>query len=61
MGGSTTLDGNARLQEVLAVVKAKVAAADRATIEELVRRYYGQVALEDLAERDLLAGRGIGA
>ncbi len=51
MGAGTTPGGSERLQEVLALVRAKVAAADRATIEDLVRRYYGQVDPEDLMER----------
>ena len=51
MGAGTTPDGNARLQDVLALVRAKVPAAERATIEDLVRRYYGQVDPEDLALR----------
>ncbi|MEO8674902.1 MAG: NAD-glutamate dehydrogenase, partial [Casimicrobiaceae bacterium] len=51
MGAGTTPGESERLQEVLALVTAKVAAADRATIEDLVRRYYGQVDPEDLDER----------
>ena len=51
MAAGTTPGENERLQQVLALVEAKVAAADRATIEELVRRYYGQVDPEDLALR----------
>ena len=50
MGAGTPGD-NERLQQVLALVQAKVAAADRATLDELVRRYYGQVDPEDLALR----------
>ena len=47
----TTTGENERLQQVLAIVQAKIPAADRATIDELVRRYYGQVDPEDLALR----------
>ena len=49
--GAWTPGDNERLQQVLALVQAKVAAADRATLDELVRRYYGQVDPEDLALR----------
>src|SRR4030095_5457414 len=45
----TTTGENERLQQVLSLVQAKIPAADRATIDELVRRYYGQVDPEDLA------------
>jgi hypothetical protein len=51
MGARTTPGENERLQQVLALVQAKVAAADRATIEDLVQRYYGRVDPEDLALR----------
>src|SRR5437762_10975629 len=46
-----TSDNNERLNQVVALVQARVAASDRATIQELVRRYYGQVDPEDLALR----------
>ena len=51
MVAATSTDENERLQQVLALVEAKVAAEDRATIDQLVRRYYGQVDPEDLALR----------
>jgi glutamate dehydrogenase len=52
MDEGTQSGGNERLEQVVALVQARVAAADRATIEELVRRYYGQVDPEDLALRE---------
>jgi len=42
---------NERQAQVAALVRAKIAASSRATIEELVDRYFGQVDPEDLAER----------
>src|SRR5437879_11400005 len=51
MDEGTTSGSNERLNQVVALVQARVAAADRATIQELVRRYYGQVDPEDLALR----------
>ena len=51
MDADTTPGGSERLQEVLALVRAKIAAPERATIEDLVGRYYGQVDPEDLDER----------
>jgi len=51
MGARAIPGDSERRQEILALVAARVAAADRATIEELVRRYYGQVDPEDLALR----------
>src|SRR4030095_7597426 len=42
---------NNGLQRVLSLLREKTPAADRATIDELVRRYYGQVDPEDLALR----------
>ena len=41
-----------QLDEVLKLVRAKVAADQRATLETFVSRYYGQVDPEDLAERE---------
>src|SRR6266581_3844403 len=41
-----------QLDEVLKLVRAKVAADQRATLEAFVSRYYGQVDPEDLAERE---------
>jgi glutamate dehydrogenase len=43
--------GAQRLDEVLKLVRAKVAPAQRAVIEEFVQRYFGQVDPEELAER----------
>jgi glutamate dehydrogenase len=40
-----------RLDEVLALVQAKIAAEQRNTLSAFVRRYYGQVDPEDLADR----------
>ena len=40
-----------RLEEVFALVRTKVAAEQRATIEAFVQRYFGQVDTEDLVER----------
>jgi glutamate dehydrogenase len=40
-----------RLGEVLKLVRAKVAPAQRAVIEDFVQRYFGQVDPEELAER----------
>jgi glutamate dehydrogenase len=40
-----------RLGEVMALVRAKVAPEQRATLEAVVARYFGQVDPEDLAER----------
>ncbi len=40
-----------RMEEVLALVRAKVAPASRAAFESFVQAYYGQVDPEDLAER----------
>ena len=51
MSAGTKPGGSERLQEVVALVDAKVAAPERATIEDLVRRYYGQVDPDELAER----------
>src|SRR5439155_19977573 len=51
MDEGTTSGNNERLNQVVALVQARVAASDRATIQELVRRYYGQVDPEDLALR----------
>ncbi len=51
MGAKDSSDTNERLEQVRALVKTKVAAEQRATIEELVRRYFGQVDPEDLAQR----------
>src|SRR5204863_8809681 len=42
-----------RLDELIALVRAKVAPEQRATLEAFVRAYYGQVDTEDLAERQL--------
>ncbi len=41
-----------QLDEVLKLVRAKVAAGQRATLEAFVARYYGHVDPEDLAERE---------
>src|SRR5450631_619531 len=41
-----------QLDEVLNLVRAKVAADQRATLEAFVAHYYGHVDPEDLAERD---------
>src|SRR5258705_4043101 len=41
-----------QLDEVLKLVRAKVAADQRATLEAFVARYYGHVDPEDLAERE---------
>jgi glutamate dehydrogenase len=51
MVATTTAPGTERLAEVAALVRAKVAPEQRATIEALVDRYFGQVDPEDLAER----------
>ncbi len=51
MAAPTTPGENERLQQVVALVNAKVPAADRSTIEDLVLRYYGRVDPEDLALR----------
>ena len=51
MDADTKPRGSERLQEVLALVRAKIAAPERATIEDLMGRYYGQVDPEDLDER----------
>ena len=40
--------GSERLEQILALVRARIAAPERATIEDLVRRYYGGVDPEDL-------------
>jgi glutamate dehydrogenase len=50
IAGTKTTESE-RLREVLALVEAKVARAERAVVEDFVRRYYGQVDPEDLAER----------
>ena len=42
-----------RLDEVIALVRAKVAPEQRKTLEAFVARYYGQVDPDDLAERQL--------
>ncbi len=51
MDADTKPRGSERLQEALALVRAKIAAPERATIEDLMGRYYGQVDPEDLDER----------
>ena len=43
----------ARLDELVALVRTKVAPEQRATLEAFVARYYAQVDPEDLAERQL--------
>ena len=40
------------LEQVFKLLRSKVAAAQRDTLEAFVRRYFGQVDPEDLAERD---------
>ncbi|MEO8506732.1 MAG: NAD-glutamate dehydrogenase [Betaproteobacteria bacterium] len=42
-----------RLDELAALIRAKVAPDQRATLEAFVRAYYGQVDPDDLAEREL--------
>ena len=49
---ATATRASGRIEHVLALVRAKVAAEERATLEAFVRGYYGQVDPEDLAERD---------
>ena len=51
MDADTKPRGNERLQEAAALVRARIAAPERATIEDLIGRYYGQVDPEDLAQR----------
>ena len=42
-----------RLDELAALVQARIGAEQRTLIESFVRRYYGQVDVDDLADRDL--------
>ncbi len=51
MDANAAADANERQVQVAALVRAKVAPEQQATIEELVDRYFGQVDPEDLAER----------
>ena len=51
MSAGATPGGTDRQKEILMLVRSKVAPEQRATIEDLVRRYYGQVDPEDFAER----------
>src|SRR5215831_14268358 len=44
--------GAERIEQVIALVKARVPAAQQATLESFVRRYFERVDPEDLAERD---------
>ena len=44
--------GAERIEQVIALVKARVPAPQQATLETLVRRYFERVDPEDLAERD---------
>ncbi len=45
--------GLARIEEVVALVRERIASDRRATVERFVREYFRQVAPEDLAERAL--------